>query len=344
MKKIILSNPYDFKLQHTSIPALGSGDVLVKVAYCAICGTDIRILEGKKKKDISYPCIIGHEISGTICRIGSAVTEFQVGNRVNIAPIISCGHCNSCLSGKENLCQNRLAIGYQIEGGLAEYIRIPFIAVKSGNIVKISDSLSFEEATLIEPLACCINGIKKAKLDIDDNVLIVGGGTIGQLHLLLCKLYGVNFVALSDPLKNRRDRAIKFGANVAIDSVKEDISKVAEKYGIGNFNKIIFACDDVSEVDHIIDLCALGGIIVLFSGFSGNGLCNLTLNDIHYREIQLIGSRGYVRQNYLAALRFLENSNINVKPLISDIFPIEEFAAAYEQQKSGRGFKVLIKP
>jgi Threonine dehydrogenase and related Zn-dependent dehydrogenases len=97
-------------------------------------------------------------------------------------------------------------------------------------------------------------------------------------------------------------------------------------------------------MNNIMNLCSSGGIIVLFSGFSGTGLCNLALNSIHYKEIELIGSSGYRRQDYLAAFSLLENDNINVKSLISDIFPIEEFKAAYEKHRSGDGFKILIKP
>ena len=174
MKEIVLANPYEFMLRQAYVPEIEAGEVLIKVAYCAICGTDIRILEGKKKKDISYPCVIGHEISGTICEVGDAVTDFQIGERVNIAPIVPCGNCDSCLSGRENLCQSRLSIGYQFHGGFAEYVRIPAVAVKSGNILELPAHLSLEEASLIEPLACCLNGIKKAELDINDNVLIVG--------------------------------------------------------------------------------------------------------------------------------------------------------------------------
>jgi L-iditol 2-dehydrogenase len=344
MKQITLSAPYDFTLQQSETPQIATKEILVKVAYCAICGTDIRVLEGKKRQDISYPCVIGHEISGLIYKVGSDVTGFDKGERVNVAPIIPCGHCRSCLSGQENLCQNRLAIGYQFGGGFAEYVRIPAIAVESGNIIKVSNHVSLEEASLLEPLACCINGIKKARIDINDNVLIVGAGAIGQLHLLLCKLYGVNFVAVSDPLPHRREKAIEFGANAVIDPSKEDISEIAAKYGISDFNKIIIACAANSVVNSVLDYCSLGGIIVLFSGFSGTGLSELTLNSIHYKEIELVGSRGYVRQNYLAAVSLLENRNLKMQSLISDIYPLERFRDAYELQKGGRGFKVLVRP
>jgi len=344
MKEILLSHPYDFKFHQAFVPEIEACEMLLEVAYCAICATDIRILEGNKKKYITYPCVIGHELSGTICKVGDAITNFHVGDRVGISPIIPCGHCRSCVSGKENLCYNRLTIGYQFEGGFAQYVRIPAVAIQGGNIVKISERLSFEEAALIEPVACCINGIKKAEIEINDNILIVGAGAIGQIHLQLCKLYGANFVAISDPVPHRREKAREFGANAIIDPTQEDISQLAAKCGIGEFNKIIFACPATMEVNNIINLCAKGGKVVLFSGFSGTGLSSLQLNTIHYNELAVVGSTGYHRQDYMAALSLLENGNINVKSLISDIYPIEEFDAAYAQHKSGNGFKVLIKP
>jgi L-iditol 2-dehydrogenase len=342
MKEIILSGPCNFGLHQAPVPDIGAGEVLVKVAYCAICGTDIRILEGKKKKGISYPCVIGHEISGTVCKTGATVTGFQAGDRIGVSPIIPCGHCQSCLSQKENLCQNRLTIGYQFQGGFAEYVRIPAIAVKKGNIRKIPDRLSLEEASLIEPLACCINGVKKAKIDCSDSVLIVGAGTIGQFHLLLCKLHKARFVAVSDPVAHRRERAKECGADLVIDPAKEDLRKTASQCGIGGFTKIIFACAAAAEINQAIDLCAMGGIIVLFSGFSGNGLCTVALNDIHYKEIELTGSSGCTPQDYVTASTLLGDGSIDVKSFISKIFSLEQFSAAYEYHKSGKGFKVLI--
>jgi len=344
MKEILLSNPYDFKFQQSFVPEIEASEALVKVAFCAICATDIRVLEGNKKKNISYPCVIGHEISGTIWKTGDAVDAYRVGDRVAVSPIIPCGRCRNCLAGKENLCLDRLAIGYQFPGGFAEYLRIPEAAIKGGSLVKISDRLSLEEAALIEPVACCINGIKKADIEINDNVLIVGAGAIGQMHLQLCRLYGANFVAVSDPIEARREKARGFGASVAIDPSSESVAEAASRRGIDGFDKIIFACPATSAVNDILGLCAKGGTVLLFSGFSGTGLCNLQLNTIHYNELAVIGSTGYRRQDYLAALSLLENGKIDVKSLISDVFPIEEFDAAYARHKSGQGFKVLIKP
>ena len=127
-------------------------------------------------------------------------------------------------------------------------------------------------------------------------------------------------MAVSDPLEHRREKAKEFGANLVINPTTENISTEAAKYGISDFNKIIFACAATSEMNNILTLCARGGVIVLFSGFSGTGLCSITLNSIHYKEIELIGSSGYKRQNYLAAFSLLGNGYINVKSLISDIF------------------------
>lgn len=344
MKEIVLFHPFDFQFRQTYVPEIETNEMLVKVAYCAICATDIRILEGKKKRDVTYPRVIGHEISGVICDIGDGVTGYQTGDRVSISPIIPCGHCRNCLSGRENLCENRLSIGYQYDGGYAEYVKIPAPAIKSGNVLKISDHLSLEESALVEPLACCINSIKKADLDINDNVLIVGAGAIGQFHLQLCRLYGANYVAVSDPLENRREMAGRFGASLVVNPEKEDIAELASRDGIRQFNKIIFACAATSEVNHILNLCARGGSMILFSGFSGTGLCSVTLNTIHYNEIKLMGSSGYKRSDYRAALSLLENGNIDVKPLISDIYPLEKFQEAYEKHKSGKGFKILIQP
>ena len=217
MRAVILAGPNDFKAGQIETPRIGDGDLLLQVKKAAICGTDIRILEGKKTKDVRYPSVIGHEMCGVIKEVGTNVKGFAVGDKVAIANVIPCHSCKSCLTGRENACLDRKAIGYEFDGGFAEYVLIPQIALESGNVVKLPEQVSFAEGALIEPLACCIRGLKNAGTGINDIVLIVGAGPIGLMHLQLSKIAGARKVIISEPISSRRAKAQKLGADVVVD-------------------------------------------------------------------------------------------------------------------------------
>lgn len=339
MKEIILKGPSDFELGYESVPAIALEDVRIKVSYCAICATDIRILEGTKKKDIHYPCVIGHEISGIVDKVGGKIRDFSVGDRVNLSPVIPCGVCHACLTGRENVCKSRKVFGYQLNGGFAEYVRVPSKAIQSGNLIKLPDCLSLEEATLVEPLACCVHAVKKVEISANDHVLIIGAGAIGQMLLQLCKFYRCEFVMVSDFLENRRNMAMKFHADSVVNPSCQDIENITT-----GFDKIFVSCASAAVVNRAISLCTGGGTVILFSGFPGGGFAPVELNNIHYNEIHLTGTRSYQRNDYMEAFDLLIRRKIQVEPLISNIYPIEQFQDAYVRHKSGKGFKVLIQP
>lgn len=162
MKAVILNGPNNFDVTELPKPEIGDGDILLEMKKAAICGTDMRILAGTKTKGVRYPSVIGHEMCGVIAEVGKDVKGYEVGEKVSIANVIPCGSCPACLAGRENACMNRKAIGYEFDGGFEEYIRIPEIAIKSGNVVKLPEDVSFTAGALIEPLACCIRGLKNA--------------------------------------------------------------------------------------------------------------------------------------------------------------------------------------
>ena len=151
----------------------------------ALCGTDKRIFTGAKTKGLRKDSVVGHEICGEIAEVGKNVQGFSVGEHVSIANVIPCGHCPACLSGRENACMNRKAIGYEFNGGFEEYVLIPKICIESGNVVKLPEDVSFEAGALIEPLACCIRGLRNTGTGFNDTVLIIGAGPIGLMHLQL---------------------------------------------------------------------------------------------------------------------------------------------------------------
>lgn len=345
MKAVILYGPNNFDSGEFDKPQIGDNDILLKMKSAAICGTDIRILEGKKTKGVRYPSIIGHEICGIIDEVGKNVKYYNVGDKVAIANVMPCKSCHSCLTGRENACLNRKAIGYEYNGGFAEYVLIPDIFVDGGNVVKLPENVSFEEGALIEPLACCIRGMKNAGTGFNDTVLILGAGPIGLMHLQLTKIAGAKQVIVSEPINSRREKALKLGADRVVNPNEEDLSKIIMTMtdGIGA-DIIIMAIGVPAIVNSTIKLCRKGGTVNLFAGFAGTGESTIEVNTIHYNEITLNGSTAYKREDYLQSKDIVVSKKINLKEIITHRFKIDEFKKAYEVCKSGEGLKVIIEP
>ena len=236
MKAVVLYSPNDFKtVEDYPKPTIGPNDMLLEMKRTAICGTDIRILEGKKTKSVRYGHVIGHEISGVICEVGENVQGYQVGDRVAVENVIPDGSCAMCVSGHDNICLNRKAIGYEFDGGFAEYVLLPQEAIEGGNVVKLSDDVSFGEGALIEPLSCCLRGQKNAGVKFNDVVVIIGAGPIGLMHIILAKAAGARKVIVSELNEFRREKAYECGADIVVNSAEEDLKQIVmnETDGIG---------------------------------------------------------------------------------------------------------------
>jgi len=345
MDAVVLSAPNAFAAQQYPEPVIGDGDLLLKMQHTAICGTDIRILEGKKTKGVRYPSIIGHEISGVVAAIGNAVKNHAVGDRVAISPVMPCYACKNCLTGRENACLNRQAIGYEFDGGFAEYVRIPARAIENNHVVKLPDQVSFEEGALIEPLACCIRGMKNAGTGFNDVVLVAGAGPIGLMHIALAKIAGASQVIVSEPNAVRRDKAVQFGADIVVDPTREDLPAIVARAtdGLGA-DVVMLAIGVPALVNDCIQLCRKGGTVNLFAGFPGTGDCRIDANLIHYGEINVNGSTAYKPIDYLEGAQMVANRRIDLTALVTHHFAIAEFQDAYQVCKSGAGIKVLIHP
>lgn len=345
MNAVVLEGPNTFSPRQYPIPELEPGDILLRMRKAAVCGTDIRILEGKKTKDVRYPSVIGHEICGTVHTLGKDVTGYALGDKVAIANVIPCHTCGSCLSGRENACLNRKAIGYEFDGGFAEFVRIPQLAVANGNLFKLPEHVSFEEGALIEPLACCIRGLRNAGTGLGNIVLIVGAGPIGLMHLELARIAGASKVIVSEPSAFRREKAAKLGADVTVDPACEDLAAIVKREtgGIGA-DVIILAIGAPQIVNATIKLCRKGGTVNLFAGFAGTGECSIEANVIHYGEITVNGSTAYKLADYHDAARMVVDNRVHLKEIVTHTFRIKDFRKAYDVCKSGEGLKVLIEP
>jgi L-iditol 2-dehydrogenase len=323
-------------------PVLQPGDMLLKVRAATICGTDIRILRGQKTAGVRYPSILGHEFSGEIIDTGGHGT-FTIGQRAGICPQIACGHCSYCLRGAENLCRNLAAVGYEIDGAFADYVRIPARGVLAGNVFILPDGLSFEAAALAEPLACVMNGQDLAGVRMGDSIVILGAGPIGLLHVKLARCSGARCIIISEPNAIRRQAALAAGADMAVDPAVDDLSDIVRDQtgGLGA-DVAICAVGVPSLANDAIRLVRKRGRVSLFAGFPRETLAALDVNAIHYGELTVTGAFGLTRLQFDNALKLIASGDLKVDPLITHRFGLPDIETALEVAEQGSAIKVAI--
>lgn len=347
MRAVILHGPdnypNNYEVMDIPKPVCGTGDIVIKMRAAALCGTDKRIFTGGKTKGVRKDSVVGHEICGSIEEIGSDVTGFEIGEKVAIANVIPCGHCPACLSGRENACMERKAIGYEFDGGFEEYIRIPEICIKSGNVVKLPEYVSYRAGALIEPLACCIRGLHNTGTGFGDTVLIIGAGPIGLMHLQLSRIAGADRVFVSEPDEGKRELARRLGATRVIDSNNEDLGNIIieETNGQG-VDRIVMAIGVNALVNQILSLAKRGGTVCLFAGFPKGKMSEIDPSIIHYNEINVTGSTAYKREDYLKAAQMVISRQIDLDAIVSDTFTLDEFRQALDLHMAGTALKVVI--
>jgi L-iditol 2-dehydrogenase len=342
----VFHGPGEIQATELDVPEIGPDGVLMKVGANTLCGTDGRILRGEKTKGVRRPSILGHEFAGHVAQVGRQVRGFEVGMPVAMAPVVPCRRCFYCQHDMENACLNRKAMGYEFDGGLSEYVRIPSVAIEAGNLFAAREDLPSEFLALAEPLSCCVNGHRRSRVGIDSTVLILGGGPIGIFHLQLSLLAGAGVVIVSEPSRFRRDFASRLGAHVVVDPTVEDLpSIVAEATGGLGVDSTIICIGLPQLVNEALTMTRKGGRINIFAGLSGQGWAQVESNLIHYNELEVTGTTAARRSDYEVALRLIESGRVDVKPMVTDRFPLQRTSEAISKTMSGsEGLKVAVIP
>jgi len=343
MKAAVFYEPYKMVVEEVAKPTITDDEILVRIHVAAICGTDVRIFEGKKTKGIRRPSIIGHELVGTVEYVGENVQDFVAGDRVGIDPVIACGKCHYCQNRMENVCANRTAIGYEYDGGFAEFVKIPQIALQSGNIVKLPINITFEQAVIAEPLACCLTGLEKSPISVGDTVVVIGTGPIGLMHVQLAKAAGASKVIVSELIKERRNIALKLGADITVNPDNQSLADVVmEETGHLGADIVIMAIGIPALINPSLKLLRKGGYLNLFAGFTKGILSEVDPNIIHYNEVNIVGSSALTRANYAKALKLIASGQIKTDIITTVGYTLEDILRAIEDVKIGVGMKTLI--
>jgi L-iditol 2-dehydrogenase len=342
MKAGVLRNVDDLSYMSVADPQLSRGDLLIKVKAATVCGTDIRILRGKKTAGIRYPSILGHEFSGEIVDTGGH-KQFSVGQAVCVCPQFACGHCDYCKRGAENLCTNMTAMGYEIDGAFAEYVRIPARGVETGNVFSIPEGMSFETAALAEPLACVMNGQERVGVAMGDTVAILGAGPIGILHIKLARFAGARKIIVSEPSEARRAVALQEGADIVVDPTKENLEAIVRDATAGlGADVAIVAIGVPSLANDAIRLVRNRGRVSLFAGFNKGTQAELDVNAIHYNEVIVTGAFGLTRILFERTLSLIASGGLKLESLLTHRFKLAEIETAIKVAEQGSAIKVAI--
>lgn len=345
MKAAVFYGPNDMRVEERPIPAPAENELLLKVGACAICGSDLRTFRFGAG-NITGAVVIGHEVAGTIAEVGTSLRGYNLGDRVAVAPAVPCDGCPFCLRGLQTMCDNLRSIGYQFDGGFADYMIVPWSAVKAGCVNPVPDGVSIEEATLAEPLACAINAQELLNVGPGDTVVILGAGPMGCMHASLARIRGASRVSLADIREERLKLAAPFGVDVLIDSSREDVkAKVLEETGGSGASVVIVAAPSGEAQEQALTMAAKHGRISFFGGLPKTSpFVSVNANLIHYRELFVMGAYGSMPRHNRLALELLAGGRIQSNSLFGLVVPLDRIADGFDAVAQGKVLKALVRP
>ena len=320
MKAVVVKEPHKIEIEERKIPVIKTPDeVLIKVKAGGICGSDVHIYHGTSSV-ATYPRVIGHEIVGEIISVGNHVTNWSVGNRVIVDPVINCGQCYQCRIGRKNVCSNLKVRSVHIDGGYQE-----FIVVSQESIYLIPENIPWEEAILIEPFTVAEQVCSRAEITADDLVFIMGAGPVGLSILKMAKLRGATCF-ISDIVEKRLEFAKTQGADAILNvrnvDVKEEILKLTE--GLGATVVIDSVCNVKSFEQALTYVCSAGRVITL--GFSSEPSA-INQFSITAREIDVRGSRLHSNK-FPVVINYFKTGKLDVTNWITHRYHFTEIREA----------------
>jgi 2-desacetyl-2-hydroxyethyl bacteriochlorophyllide A dehydrogenase len=332
----------DFRIEEVPKPRIKDNEALVSVKAASICGSELHAFTGasKRRQEVhGLPLVMGHEFSGEVVEVGKSVKNISVGDRVGVNPIVTCGKCEQCITGRTNICKNFILLGLHVDGAFAEYV--PVVAE---NCYKVPDTLSFEEAALLEPCSVGIHAVNIARLELGDDVAILGAGPIGLMALQAAKCAGAGRIFVVDVVPFRLDVAKKLGADVTINAAEEDPIKNIMEFTKGEGVDVAIEAVGIKKtVQQAIDMVKKGKTVIvagMMEKIMEVGMLGVTVN-----EIRVQGDYGYTKKEFVSSVKLVSANKINLKPMITHIFPLNEIVNGFKvlaQKKDA--MKVIIKP
>ena len=341
--KVLLLNQYrDLQITDLPQPTPATDEVLIRVAACGICGSDVHGYDGSSGRRIP-PIVMGHEAAGRIAAVGAAVKNFAEGDRVTFDSTIFCGECKHCRNGNINLCDRRQVLGvscgdYRRAGAFAEYVSVPARVVH-----RLPDSLPYSEAAMLEAVAVAIHGVSLAQLKRGDRALVIGAGTIGLLTMQALRAAGCERVMIADVDATRLKLAESLGASIVLSAQSDLVAQVLQLTQGTGVDVVIECVGRTETIAASIDSVCKGGTVVLVGNISPE--ITLPLQKVVTRQIRLQGSCASSGE-YPKAIELMASGAIRVRPMISAVAPLDEGARWFERlyNREPNLMKVVLTP
>ena len=318
-------------------PEPGPGEVVLKVHATGLCNSDIRVYLGEKKAAAGV--IPGHEMSGEVFALGSGA-EATPGETVSVCPILCCGSCSFCREGFRNRCPSRRTLGYDLDGGIAEFVRIPAKLVAMGHLLPMDPATPSHLRALLEPFACVLNSIESLGIGAATPVAIVGGGPMGLLHLIAARAYGAGPVLVIEPEPERRAVALELGADAAVAPDDALAAGMELTKGEG-FRAVALAAGIADAVPLALGLARRLGAINLFAGFPPGAAHTLDLNRVHYDEVRIFGTQNAPFHLYAKAATLIPRLPLLAR-VVTNQYTLANAAEAYTARLGKTGLKSAI--
>ena len=332
--------PVKFETRNMQFGPLSPTDVLLRVHACGVCGTDVHIYKGEAgSAPVTPPVVLGHEFSGIVTAVGSAVTTCRPGDKIAADPNMYCGICRPCREGRKQNCEHLFALGVNTNGGFAEFCVLP-----QTQCFVLPEDADLDAAAMVEPLACAIHGIDQAGIRPGCNVLVIGGGAIGLLMVQLAKLSGAANVLLSEPVAVRRKIGAEVGADAVVDPIHESLpEKIRQVFGADGADTVIECVGNPQAALQAVESAGPGGTVLLFSVPKVGSTIPLPLMDIYKKELHIHGSI-INPDTHQRAVDLIAAGRLELKKLITHTFDPEHLEEAILCQMGSESIKVLVKP
>ena len=332
MKSIVYNSAQDVSFEQKSIPEIAAGEVLIKVAYVGVCGSDMNIYQGAHPR-AKAPLVMGHEFSGTVVK---GHPTLPPGTPVTVYPLLSCGQCEPCLNGYAHVCNTLRLIGIDCDGGMAEYVKVP-----ADKVLAIPQNLSLKLGAFIEPLAVGVHAVRRSGYKPGDRAVVFGAGPIGLCVATCLKYFGASSVILVEANPYRLGVAKKLGFTT-IDAANEDVREKIRDYTSGSNADFAFDCAAHPSVQTVLmDVLKVQGTAVIVGSYKKPP--EVDLLKVEFKELTVIGIRVYERRDFEIATRILESEFIDFNLLLSESTPEQAPGVFQDLLKGSNTIKMLFK-
>ena len=340
--------PEDLRLEDVPEPTCGTDEVKIRVKNCSTCGTDVKIRKNGHQ-NLTPPRIIGHEIAGEAVEVGSGVAgDWKPGDRVQVIAAVPCGKCHECRKGWMAVCQNQTSVGYQYDGGFAEYMIVPREVLAVDGMNRIPDGVGFAEASAAEPFACAINAQEQLGIEPGDDVVIFGAGPIGCLHVRIARgVHRAGRIILVDINSERlKMSADAVQPDVVINASEVNIvEEILKLTGGRGADVVITATPANITQEQAVSMAARNGRISFFGGLpKTNPTITLDSNLVHYRQLHIHGANGSAPEHNRRALDYIASGEVPVADLITRRIRLRDVMDAFGIVERGEAIKVTVEP